>query len=111
MLAGRGFLRQVRPCPWGGWFCLEGGRGWRGILSNLCHGLYSLRVGGPRQVFQDGELALRPGVGILAGFWWLSQLQRGMVTKVGGGNCPFFWDPHMQGHQCFRLHMHLEPSM
>lgn len=80
MLAGCSFLRQVRPCPWGGWFCPEGGRGWRGILSNLPPGPYTLR-GSPRQVFQDGELALRPEVGILAGSWWLSQLKRGRVTK------------------------------
>lgn len=74
-------------------------------MSNLSLGSYTLR-GSPRQVFQDGELALTPEVGILAVSWWLSQLKRGRVTKVG-------WkSPLLLGlqHQCSLLHMHWEPG-
>lgn len=60
-----GFRRQVMPCPWRCRGVLSWSRrGWRGILSNLPLGLSSL-WGAGRQVFQDGELALRPRVSIL----------------------------------------------
>lgn len=90
-----------------GWLILSwGGSGWRGILSNLPFGSYSLRAG-PQTGFSGWGAGCQVRSGdALAGSCWLSQLQRGRVTKVGGGNHPFFWDSRVLGpeYSCLCVH-------
>lgn len=84
-----------------------GGSGWRGILSNLPFGSYSLRAG-PQTGFSGWGAGSQVRSGdALAGSCWLSQLQRGRVTKVGGRNHPFFWDSRVLGPEYSCLCVHL----
>lgn len=66
-----------------GWLILSwGGSGWRGILSNLPFGSYSLRAD-PQTGFSGWGAGFQARSGdALAGSCWLSQLQRLRVTKV-----------------------------